>query len=67
MDALFHDLKHLSANGGQVSHQAMIDGTSPFSGLANGKGFLLARIGDAVAGRNIHAAIYDAMRMCKDL
>ena len=67
MDELFHDLKHLSANGGQVSHQAMIDGTSPFAGQTNGEGFLLARIGDAVAGRNIHAAIYDAMRMCKDL
>ena len=27
----------------------------------------LFRIGDAVAGRNIHAAIYDALRLCKDL
>jgi hypothetical protein len=25
------------------------------------------RIGDAVAGRNIHAALYDALRLCKDL
>ena len=23
--------------------------------------------GDAVAGRNIHAAIYDALRLCKDI
>ncbi|HUC18226.1 MAG TPA: NADH:flavin oxidoreductase [Acetobacteraceae bacterium] len=29
-------------------------------------GFALYRIGDAAAGRNIHAAIYDALRLCKD-
>ena len=29
--------------------------------------FLLFRIGDAVASRNIHAAIYDALRLVKDL
>jgi len=26
-------------------------------------GFVMARIGDAVAGRNIHAALYDAIRI----
>jgi len=29
--------------------------------------FTLLRIGDAWAGRNIHAATLDAMRFCKDL
>jgi hypothetical protein len=29
--------------------------------------YRLFRIGDAVAGRNVHAAIYDALRLCKDL
>jgi hypothetical protein len=29
--------------------------------------FQLFRIGDAVSARNIHAAIYDALRLCKDL
>jgi hypothetical protein len=29
--------------------------------------YRLFRIGDAVAGRNIHAALYDALRLCKDL
>jgi hypothetical protein len=29
--------------------------------------FRLFRIGDAVASRNIHAAIYDALRLAKDL
>jgi hypothetical protein len=27
-------------------------------------GFQLFRIGDAVASRNIHAAVYDALRLC---
>jgi len=26
----------------------------------------IARVGDAVAGRNIHTAIYDSLRLCKD-
>ena len=29
--------------------------------------FQLFRIGDAVASRNIHAAVYDALRLVKDL
>ena len=29
--------------------------------------FRLFRIGDAVAARNTHAAIYDALRLVKDL
>jgi hypothetical protein len=29
--------------------------------------YQLFRIGDAVASRNIHAAIYDALRIVKDL
>ena len=29
--------------------------------------YALYRIGDAVASRNIHAAVYDALRLAKDL
>ena len=28
--------------------------------------YRLYRIGDAVSSRNIHAAVYDALRLCKD-
>ena len=64
---LYHALKPLSRNRGQLDHRAMMAGTSPFS-EANPQGrFWLARAGDAVAGRNIHAALYDALRICKDL
>ena len=29
--------------------------------------YRLFRIGDAVSSRNVHAAIYNALRLCKDL
>jgi hypothetical protein len=33
----------------------------------DGGGHLLYRIGDAVASRNVHAAMYDALRLCSVL
>ena len=66
MDAVYHVLKPGSRNGGQLNHEAMIEGRSPFDVQAPETGYLLARIGDAVASRNIHAALYDALRICKD-
>ena len=29
--------------------------------------YLLYRVGDAASSRNVHAAIFDALRLCKDL
>ncbi|MFD2236927.1 NADH:flavin oxidoreductase [Aureimonas populi] len=63
-DALYFGLKEKSANGGQTDLDALVAGRPQ---PACGDGFHLYRIGDAVAGRNIHAAIYDALRLCKDL
>ena len=34
---------------------------------ADGGGFQLFRIGDAVSSRNVHAAILDAFRLCRVL
>ena len=66
MDMVFHDLKAGSRNLGQLDQSAMITGQSPF-GVQNTDGtYMLARLGDAVASRNIHAALYDALRVCKD-
>jgi 2,4-dienoyl-CoA reductase-like NADH-dependent reductase (Old Yellow Enzyme family) len=63
-DELYHALVKGSSNEGEVDYPALIDGhPQPLSG----DGYQLFRIGDAVAGRNIHAAIYDALRLCKDL
>ena len=54
-------------NRGEVDYRALIAGR-PQAVVGNPDGrFQLFRIGDAVASRNIHAAIYDALRLCKDL
>jgi len=60
-------LKAASKNLGQLDHAAMIEGRDPFKDLNPQGRFQLARIGDAVASRNIHAALFDAIRVCKDL
>ncbi|MEO0822910.1 MAG: FAD-dependent oxidoreductase, partial [Pseudomonadota bacterium] len=71
LDDLYFSLRDRSLNRGELDHRALIEGRPQRIGL-NGaaipsEGFQLFRIGDAVAGRNIHAAIYDALRLCKDL
>lgn len=65
-DQLYHGLKAGSRNLGQVDHAAMIAGNNPFASPNPAGTYLLARLGDAVAGRNIHAALYDALRILKD-
>jgi 2,4-dienoyl-CoA reductase-like NADH-dependent reductase (Old Yellow Enzyme family) len=64
---LYFDLKEQSVNRGEVDHEALVAGR-PQTLVTNPAGqFQLFRIGDAVASRNIHAAIYDALRLVKDL
>jgi len=63
-DEIYFALLKGSSNAGEVDHRALIAGEPQ---PINGDGYQLFRIGDAVAGRNIHAAIYDALRLCKDL
>jgi N-methyl-L-proline demethylase len=66
MDDLYFELKDSSINRGAVDYRALIKGGAQES-VANSNGhFRLYRIGDAVSSRNIHAAIYDALRLCKD-
>ncbi len=57
----YFDLKPLSENLGAVDYDAFIDG-HPQTLDGGPKGFRLYRIGDAVASRNTHVAIYDALR-----
>lgn len=67
LDDLYFDLKPHSRNGGAVDHEALINGV-PQTIIRNADGaFLLFRIGDAVSARNTHAAIYDALRLVKDI
>jgi len=67
VDELYLELKPLSSNGGAVDHERLIKGeVQNCVRNADGK-FQLFRIGDAVSARNTHAAIYDALRLAKDL
>jgi len=79
-DELYFELKPASLNRGEIDHGKLIDGRAQTAGdgdrmALDGEraagtaagGFHLFRIGDAVAARNTHAAIYDALRLMKDL
>ena len=67
LDDLYLALKEESVNRGKVDHPALLAGR-PQVVRSNPDGrFTLFRIGDAVSSRNVHAAIYDALRLCKDL
>ncbi len=67
VDDLFHALRGRSANDGVSDIDALLAGrrqlpTPPADGQ-----FELHRIGDAVTSRNVHGAIYDALRLCMAL
>jgi N-methyl-L-proline demethylase len=63
---LYFDLKPRSVNLGAVDYDAMIAST-PQTKAGGPEGFQLFRIGDAIEARNIHAAIYDALRLVRTL
>ena len=62
---LFHALEVQSGNHGRTDLDALARGAPQPLGPAGT--FSLFRVGDAVASRNIHAALYDSLRICKDL
>ncbi|QEE46778.1 NADH:flavin oxidoreductase [Rhizobium sp. WL3] len=61
---LYLELKPLSRNRGAADYSALIARQYPLPMKDEAGGFDLLRIGDAVESRNIHAAIYDALRYC---
>ena len=53
-----------SVNLGEVDHDALLGG-EPQQVRTNAAGsYQLFRVGDAVASRNIHAAVLDSLRLC---
>nr|WP_300306595.1 dimethylglycine demethylation protein DgcA [Halomonas sp.] len=68
-EALYLELKAGSLNHGQVDLEALYAAEAQpcLEKLGNGEGFVLFRLGDCTAPRNTHAAIYDALRLCKDV
>lgn len=63
-DELYFDLVPHSTNGGAVDHAALLSVRPQTISTNPDGGFQIFRIGDAVASRNIHAAVYDALRLC---
>ncbi len=66
-DALYFDLKPFAKNGGELDLRAVAGGRGQDIASNPDGSFQLFRVGDAWASRNIHAAIYDSLRICKDL
>ncbi len=67
LDDVYFELRPASTNLGEVDYAALIEGR-PQIVFRNPEGtYRLFRIGDAVAARNTHAAIYDALRLVRTL
>ncbi|MCI2421775.1 NADH:flavin oxidoreductase [Saccharopolyspora sp. K220] len=63
-DDLYQELLPDSSNLGEVDHRALL-ALEPQRVTRNHAGrYQLFRVGDAVTSRNIHAAVFDALRLC---
>jgi len=67
LDELYFDLKPRSKNLGAVNQEALIFSRPQPLDANPGGAFALYRIGDAVSARNTHAAVYDALRLVKEI
>jgi len=67
LDELYFALRPGSVNGGEVDHRALLAGQQQAVVRNPAGSYRLMRIGDAVASRNIHAAVFDGLRHAKDL
>ncbi|MDR5859857.1 NADH:flavin oxidoreductase [Halomonas eurihalina] len=67
MADVYFELKEHASNGGEVDYDDLIAGNLQSVVRHAGGSFQLFRLGDAVESRNTHAAIYDALRLVKDL
>ncbi|MFK0286781.1 hypothetical protein ACIQVL_40815 [Streptomyces sp. NPDC090499] len=63
-DELYRELLPGSINLGEIDHRALLDHREQTVVRNDAGRYRLFRIGDAVASRNIHAAVYDALRLC---
>lgn len=65
LDDIYFGLKPGSLNQGAVDYAALVTG-APQEIVTNASGgYRLYRIGDAVAARNVHASIHDALRLMR--
>ena len=66
-EELYYELKAESRNKGQIDNETLFAAKAQPILSEPGKGMILWRLGDCVSQRNTHAAIHDALRLCKDL
>jgi hypothetical protein len=62
--SLYEALKPHSRNLGETDWQALVDGRPQDLVRNTAAHFTLFRVGDAVASRDIHAAVHDSLRLC---
>ena len=67
VDDLFHELRGYSRNLGQIDIDALLDGSPECSEKNQCGTFELYRVGDAVASRDIHAAMLDSLHLCSSM
>jgi len=63
-DDLYFELKPGSINLGEMDQPALLAGSTQNQINNPEGGYQLFRVGDVVTSRNIHSAIYDALRLC---
>lgn len=64
-DGLYWQLKEQSVNRGQTHYGDLLAGRSQVHDER--PGLHLFRVGDAISSRNVHAGMFDSLRLCKDL
>jgi hypothetical protein len=65
---LYDELKPRSVNDGELDLERFVAGLAqPWPGASGERRFELYRIGDANASRDIHASIFEALRLCRVL
>jgi NADPH-dependent 2,4-dienoyl-CoA reductase/sulfur reductase-like enzyme len=66
VDELFEELRAMSCNNGYTDMDRLLAGQPQTSKDERAEGYELFRVGDAVSSRDIHCAILDSRRLCKD-
>jgi 2,4-dienoyl-CoA reductase-like NADH-dependent reductase (Old Yellow Enzyme family)/pyruvate/2-oxoglutarate dehydrogenase complex dihydrolipoamide dehydrogenase (E3) component len=66
-DELYLELRDGSVNGGEVDLDALVHAAPQRLSTNSGGRYQLFRVGDAVASRNIHAAMFDARRVAMSI
>ncbi|MBD8874921.1 NADH:flavin oxidoreductase [Roseibium polysiphoniae] len=67
LDELYFELRPGASNLGEVDYQSLIDSAAQTVSSNPDGSYQLFRIGDAVAARNTHAAVYDGLRLARTL